>query len=338
MLRRHGRLRSRWVAAAVALMAGACMVPDPQVGQTLPFPQANRVPTAADLAYGPHEKQTLDVFRPDAVQFPGARPLIVYVHGGVWAFGDKADIRCGGGTGCDPTISLPALPKQIDRGYVVASINYRGINHAPHPAQVQDVKLAIDWLRDHAGTYGIDTNQVVVAGHSAGGHLAALAALSPGQFEPAGVAQTVVDGFVSLNAPTDLKTWAVWADTHGQPGLADGVAGLTGCDYTVDASCDDPGQEYDQASPLFHAGADDPPGYLTCKDWDPFVPCSQLQLLHDKLVDAEDVDSAAVFDDILCLQPRPVSCGTETAPLERHNPDRDLNLTALSEFLDQVTN
>ncbi|HEY8543952.1 MAG TPA: hypothetical protein VIL36_02850, partial [Acidimicrobiales bacterium] len=94
--------------------------------------------------------------------------------------------------------------------------------------------------------------------------------------------------------------------------------------------------------PLYHASADDPPGYLTCKDWDPFVPCEQLQALHDRLVDVHGGDQlAAVFDRIACRdETRPVPCGAEDVgnpKIERHNPDWDLNLTGLQLWLDNVT-
>lgn len=329
-------------------MAGACMVPDPQVGQTLPSPQPNRAPLAANenLHYvSPTDPRVLDIFRPPAT-FTGPRPLIVYVHGGAWVFPGKDAIRCGGtAPTCTPPSSTPALAKQIDRGYVVASIDYRLVTLTSnrHPAQVEDVKLAIKWLKANATTYGIDPNQVVVAGHSAGGHLAALTALTPGLWEPTGVAATTVDGFMVLDGPTDLKTWAPWGDAQGagREFIADTTAWLTNCDYTLPGqTCTAVDGAYDQASPLYYASAGDPPGYLTCKDWDPFVPCDQLELLHDKLVTVQGgVEQAAVFDDVNCTDPaRVVPCGTEPTDLERHNPDWDLNLVGLQDWLDQVTN
>ena len=351
MARRHGQQLSRWVAAALALVAGACMVPDPQPGQTLSHPQPDRMPAAGntDLHYvSAGDPRTLDVIRPPS-SFTGPRPLIVYVHGGAWLLGDKVGIRygdaapfpCGGLGPCDPVASTPALAKQVERGYVLASVNYRLAGTAPHPAQVQDVKLAVKWLRDHASTYGIDPNQVVLAGHSAGGHLAALAALTPGMWEPAGVAQTTVDGFMALNAPTDLAPWVVDAAANGGPDwIFTAMAALTGCDYRVDVGCADDGGPYDQMSPLTYASSGDPPAYLTCKDWDPFIPCEQLDLLHDKLVAVQGGNQqAAVFDDVNCTDPaRVVPCGSEPTEAERHNPDWDLNLVGLQDWLDQVTN
>jgi acetyl esterase/lipase len=353
-VRRHGDRIRRWGAVALALATGACLVPAPTTGQVLAGPQPALVPVDtpvdhSDLPYvAPGDPRVLDVYEPPGPP-SGPRPLIVYVHGGAWFAGSKNDIRCGGIPPCNPVTSLPALGEQIDRGYVLASIDYRRLvppsGGAPstnrHPVQVEDIKLAVKWLRANAATFGIDPDQVVLAGHSAGGHLAALAALSPGLWEPAGVAATQVDGFMVLNGPTDLESWAEWGDAPGAGRaefIADTTEWLVGCHYD-DAACTGPGAGYDQASPLHHASAGDPPGYLTCKDWDPYVPCDQLQLLHDELVTVQGNDQAAVFDRIACTGSRPVPCGPEAGdPVERHNPDFDLNLTALQNWLDQVTN
>ncbi len=89
----------------------------------------------------------------------GALPLIVYIHGGAWIGGDKWD--------CPGAILVKA-------GYAVASVNYRLADQAKFPAQINDLKAAIRYLRAHARQYNIDAQKIGVWGHSAGGHLAAL--------------------------------------------------------------------------------------------------------------------------------------------------------------------
>jgi acetyl esterase/lipase len=108
-----------------------------------------------------------------------ARPLILWVHGGGWNRGDAR----GSGAFADWPGVLAGLAA---RGYVVASIDYRLSGEARFPAQVQDVKAAIRFLRGKAGAYGIDASRVYLWGGSAGGHLAALAATTCGvaAFEP----------------------------------------------------------------------------------------------------------------------------------------------------------
>jgi acetyl esterase/lipase len=112
-----------------------------------------------DLEYvkGGHERNKLDLYLP--AKADGLLPLILWVHGGAWQ----------GGTKDNP----PALPF-LSRGYAVASINYRLSQHAQFPAQIEDCKAAIRWLRAHAKTYNLDPDRIGVWGASAGGHLVAL--------------------------------------------------------------------------------------------------------------------------------------------------------------------
>ncbi|HLF72629.1 MAG TPA: alpha/beta hydrolase [Dehalococcoidia bacterium] len=93
---------------------------------------------------------------------PGARtPAIVYVHGGFWRAGSKE-------TGLERLIPL------AQRGYFCVAVEYRLVQESIWPAQIEDCKLAVRWLRAHAGEYGIDRERIGVWGASAGGHLAAM--------------------------------------------------------------------------------------------------------------------------------------------------------------------
>lgn len=323
--------RTRWrlLAVVVVALAAACAVIAFEMagdgrGDTLAAPgeeghPAPRSPDVSGVSYGPHAQQVLDLFLPGG-STEGSRPLIVYVHGGGWVWGSRVEIRC---DNPDPAIKLCIPSTEIDRGYVVASIDYRlfveSSGENPFPSQVKDVKLAVAWLRAHAPEYGIDPDRVVLMGHSSGGHLAALAALSPGEWEPPSVARTTVDGFVSLVGPADLATWVPWLDAHGQPELAASTYRAAGCeDSEVCAGLEN-------AAPLSWvdpAGqADDPPGYLYCEEGDPFVPCEQAIALRDALV-ASHGDTAVVMD---------IREGADDDP---HNPDYDLDLTALRSFID----
>jgi acetyl esterase/lipase len=96
-------------------------------------------------------------------------PLIVVVHGGGWVSGDKA------GDSLNP-VPLDLLWD----GYAIASVNYRLAPGATWPAQIQDCKAAIRWLRAHANDYGYDPNRVGAYGESSGGHLAAVLGTSSG--------------------------------------------------------------------------------------------------------------------------------------------------------------
>lgn len=91
----------------------------------------------------------------------GNKPTLLYMHGGGWVQGDKESIL------------FNILPF-IARDWVVISINYRLAKDAKAPAAVEDCLAALDWVYDHAEEYMIDTDRIVVAGDSAGGHLALL--------------------------------------------------------------------------------------------------------------------------------------------------------------------
>lgn len=119
-----------------------------------------------DLAYAQTSPaQQLDLYLPDKGE--GPFPLIVHIHGGAFRFGDKGDfqVRC--------------WLEGLQRGYAVASINYRMSAEALFPAAVHDCKAAIRWLRGNAAHYHLDPARVAVVGGSAGGNLAEMVAVSP---------------------------------------------------------------------------------------------------------------------------------------------------------------
>jgi acetyl esterase/lipase len=108
----------------------------------------------------------LDVYRhvgPD----PVGAPVLIQVHGGGWTLGSKDDQ------------GIPLMQRMAERGWVCVAINYRLAPRDAFPAQIIDVKRAIAWVKQHIEEYGGDPSYVVVTGGSAGGHLTALAALTP---------------------------------------------------------------------------------------------------------------------------------------------------------------
>ena len=155
-----------------------------------------------DLSYvkDGQERQRLDLYLPGDPATAGAarktRPLVIWVHGGGWEAGSKHD--------------CPAKPL-VARGYAVASIGYRLSSQAVFPAQIEDCKAAVRWLRAHAAEYGIDPTRIGAWGASAGGHLVALLGTTAGtrQFDVGGdlgqpsAVQCVLDWF----GPADLLHW-----------------------------------------------------------------------------------------------------------------------------------
>ena len=120
-----------------------------------------------DVAYADvSPAQRLDIFLPD--EGDGPFPVLLRIHGGAFAYGDKRDIHV-----------LPFL-SGLPRGYAVASVNYRLSGEATFPAGIQDVKAAIRWLRAHAADYLLDGRRVVAWGDSSGGNYAAMVCVSAG--------------------------------------------------------------------------------------------------------------------------------------------------------------
>jgi acetyl esterase/lipase len=112
----------------------------------------------------------LDLYRPKDAKKP--LPVVLWLHGGGWLGGDPR-----GGVFADA--SGPATFAALAaRGYAVASVSYRLDGEARFPAQIQDVRASIRWLRAHAAEYNLDPAHVIVSGGSAGGYLAALAGVS----------------------------------------------------------------------------------------------------------------------------------------------------------------
>ena len=108
----------------------------------------------------------LDIYRREDTDLRNA-PVLIQVHGGGWTIGDKGQQ------------GLILMNRMAARGWVCVAMNYRLAPKHPFPAQIEDVKRAIAWTREHIASYGGDPSYLVITGGSAGGHLAALAALTP---------------------------------------------------------------------------------------------------------------------------------------------------------------
>lgn len=124
-----------------------------------------------DLAYGPHAKQRLDVYRSTRAPAASAEPapVIVMVHGGAWKLGDK---------GAENVVTHK-VTRWVPAGFVFVSVNYRLLPEADPLAQADDVARAIAFVQQHAPEWGADPVRVILMGHSAGAHLVALISSRP---------------------------------------------------------------------------------------------------------------------------------------------------------------
>lgn len=227
--------------------------------------------TFHDLAYvtDGHERQKLDLYLPDDGE---KHPLIIWIHGGAFRMGSKE------GNENDP------VPVQyVARGYAVASLNYRLSQHAIFPAQIQDCKAAVRWLRAHAAQYQLDPNRFGAWGPSAGGHLVAMLGTTGHvtEFEVgehlavSSRVQCVVDYF----GPTDF----LQMDAQRPP---DGMIHDTPDSpesQLVGGAIQENREKTARANPITYVTADAPPFLVVHGNQDPLVPYPQSVLLVNAL-------------------------------------------------------
>lgn len=159
----------------------------------------------SSVRYGGHPRQLLDVWRDErALRNPA--PVLIFIPGGAWVFGRRE-------------VQGHALMAHLARrGWVCMSVQYRTSPHHRWPRQMIDVKTAIGWARANAQRFGGDPDFVVVAGCSAGGHLATLAGLTTNDpqwhAELPADANTSVDGIVSVYGTYDWEDRSTGARDH----------------------------------------------------------------------------------------------------------------------------
>jgi arylformamidase len=157
---------ARWEAASAAVRAG--------------------LPHARNVAYGPHGRMRLDLF-PAAER---GTPLVVFLHGGYWRTLDK------------DYFSFPAAAF-VEAGIAYAAVGYGLCPDVTMDTLVGQVRDALVWLYAHAGDYGIDRDRIVVAGHSAGAHLAAMLATT--DWPPRSAAANPVKASCAISGAYDLE-------------------------------------------------------------------------------------------------------------------------------------
>lgn len=127
-----------------------------------------------DIEFAPYGgRGMLDIYTSEVTPAAGA-PVLLQVHGGAWILGKKDQQ------------GLPLMQHLAAKGWVCVAINYRLAPRDPWPAQIVDVKAAIAWVKTHIAEFGGDPDYIAITGGSAGGHLCALAAVTPNdkEFQP----------------------------------------------------------------------------------------------------------------------------------------------------------
>ena len=265
-------MRKRTMQLTVSLTSALCfLLITPMSAQRQGAPEPPKIPEGItvhrDLAYvtDGHERQKLDLYVPDEGE---NRPLIIWIHGGAWRGGNK-------------TRYVPMA--YLKSGYAGASINYRLSQHAIFPAQIEDVKAAVRWLRANAETYRIDPSRFAAWGSSAGGHLVAMLGTT-GDVNEFEVGENLevssrVQAVVNYYGPTDF----LQMDAHRLP---DGLV-HDASDSPESQLVGGPIQEHKdrvaKANPITYVSEADPPFLIIHGDEDKLVPYHQSVLLNDAL-------------------------------------------------------
>lgn len=212
---------------------------------------------------------TMDIYR--GLSGADKRPTLVYLHGGGWVMGDKSNQ------------GLPLCNHLARLGWVCANANYRLSPGATWPDHLVDAKAAIAWLREHADEWNVDPDFVAIAGGSAGGHVAAMAALTtddprlqPG-FEKA---DTSLQAAVMFYAVYDLR------NTLGvhHPEFLTKLVGR----HVLKAFPDTEPERFAAASPRNHVEKASQPWLILQGDADTLTPDAEARDFAEALRDASD--------------------------------------------------
>ncbi len=209
----------------------------------------------------------LDLYLPAGTRNPA---LLVWVHGGGWSAGTKAQ-----------------YPKElVEKGFAVASLDFRQATEARFPANVHDIKAAIRFLRARGADYGYRTDRIAIGGASSGAHLAALVGVTNGNQALEGTVgehpgqssavQAIVSYFGASNLATILAQSTPFGLNVRRPALERLLGALP--ENTRDLAA--------LASPVSHVDRSDPPLLLLHGDQDPQMPINQsheLQGAYEKL-------------------------------------------------------
>lgn len=214
-------------------------------------------------------KLPLDLYRPKSTN-PTA--LVIWIHGGGWKSGSKA----GGG---------PAVFQLLQRGYAVASVEYRLSGEAVFPAAIEDCKASVSFLRLNADKYNLDPKRFGVWGSSAGGHLVSLlgTTIDVDQFDTHPVtrkASSSVQAVCNWFGPSDFLRM------NDFPSRINHDAADSPESRFIGAAIQKNPEKVQRANPAHYASAGDPPFLHLHGDKDQLVPFNQSEILHAALKSA----------------------------------------------------
>jgi len=222
------------------------------------------IPYAGDTL----KKHLLDLYLP--ANATGSTPLLVWVHGGAWMMNDKY---------ADMGYMTNTIRTILEKGYALASIDYRHSTTAIFPAQIQDCYQALEFLNVNAAKYKLDKNKIVLIGFSAGGHLASLLALSNNnnvaEFYPSKKKTTFkIKAVLDFYGPSDFLSMTALSDPNMKGDPISTLLGSTPLKRPDISKL---------ASPCTYVDKDDPPFIIVHGEKDESVPYQQSLLLQSYL-------------------------------------------------------
>lgn len=250
-----------WLVACGA-EATPTATPTPTLEPTPTFEAAKYGTAVTDLTYCEPEgkPQKMDIYYPSS---GGPWPVLLYVHGGSWREGDKAE-----GAG---------WRGMNDKGFLVAAVNYRMAAEGKFPVMIEDVQCAVRFLRAHSAELNINPDQIGAIGASAGGHLVALLGTADETADwdrsEYGEQSSRVQAVVSM---AGLSDFTVELPSGINTAIYYAFGSLTGSDSPKMAT----------ASPVTYISSDDPPFLLLHGNKDGVVPVEQSEIFQQRLTEA----------------------------------------------------
>ncbi|MFG1934125.1 alpha/beta hydrolase [Mycobacterium sp. NPDC048908] len=216
------------------------------------------VKKASTVQYGPHPRVNFaDIWRRSDLPRDGKAPVVVQVPGGAWTIGMRRPQ------------AYPLLAHLAERGWVCVSIDYRVSPRHTWPDHIVDVKRALAWVKQNIADYGGDPDFVAITGGSAGGHLCALAALTPDdlQYQPG-----FEDADTSVAAAVPIYGRYDWVSGRGS-GRREFIAFLQ--KFVVKKRIAEHKQVYVDASPIMRLRPDAPPFFILHGEDDSIIPVAE---------------------------------------------------------------
>jgi acetyl esterase/lipase len=218
----------------------------------------------------------LDITAPAAPPTDGERrPALLQIHGGAWIIGDKREQ------------GLPLIKYLASRGWVCFNANYRLSPGATWPDPLTDLKHALAWIREHADEYHVDPNFIAVSGGSAGGHLAAMMALTANDPE---YQKGIEDADTSLQAAVPI--YGVYDFTNRNQTMPPQFLPWILEPMVMKEFLADNPEAFAKASPLDNVHADAPPFFVVHGDNDTLAPVQDARMFVE---DVGEVSDAPVF-------------------------------------------